>query len=155
MHFRLRYVMDGIKLELGKDETLKFPFGGKHPVVVTILRLAEESNHEKATLICECACEQEVEQCTHEDFQRFRAGGPLEVASRALFNQILWHLYGYMQKTVMTLRWRCSIVDGPTNTFRNGKEAYSFDGTVWQEEPKRVASIKIFFGNPYPAGISE
>jgi hypothetical protein len=155
MHFRLRYIIEGIKLELGEGETVKFLFRGKDVVVVTILRLVDESNPQKVTLICEGACEQKVEDSVEAAFQRCSDGVPLDVTQKSFFKSVLSGLLDYMQKTVMTLRWRCSMVDGPTTTFRNGKEAYSFDGTVWQEEPKRVASLKMLFGNPYPTGISD
>jgi hypothetical protein len=146
--------MDGIKLELGKDETVRFAFGGKDAVVVRILRLVDESNPQKATLICEGTCEQKVEKSVEAAFQRCSAGLPLDMTQRSFFKNVLSKLLDYMQKTVMTLRWRCAFVDGPTTKFRNGKEAYSFDGAEWQEEPKRVASIKMLFGNPRPTGIS-
>jgi len=106
MHFRLRYVMDGIKLELGKDETVKFAFGGTDAVVVRILRLVDESNPQKATLICEGTCEQKVENSVESAFQRCSAGLPLDMTQRSFFKNVLSKLLDYMQKTVITLRWR-------------------------------------------------
>jgi len=85
MHFRLRYIMEGIRLELGKDETLKFPFGGKHAVVVTILRLVDEANPAGTKLVCEGVCERNVEPSVQEGFRQFTVGGSLDATSRVLF----------------------------------------------------------------------
>jgi hypothetical protein len=156
MHFRMRYILDGIKLELGKDETLKFPFGGNHAVVVTILRLAEESNPQKTTLICESVCEQNVEQPIQEAFQQFSTGGPLEPTYRALFTRVLSDLYDSMQKVISVFRWRSSLMDGPMKVFSRGTEGYSFNGVDWRDEPRRAVSATISFGHPQPkAAVSE
>jgi hypothetical protein len=155
MHFKLRYVIDGMRVDAVPDEGLNFPYGGERRVLVRILHAIDEHNPAVKILVCEGLSEQKVEDSTESAFQRFSAGVPLDTTQRSFFKDILSGLLDCMQKTVMTLRWRCSIVDGPTTTFRNGKEAYSFDGTVWQEEPKRVASLKMLFGHPYPTGISE
>jgi hypothetical protein len=156
MHFRLRYVMEGIRLELGKDETLKFPFGGKHAVVVTILRLVDEANPAGTKLVCDGVCEPNVEPSVQESFRQFSVGGPLEATSRVLFDKILSDLYPYMQKVVSVLRWRYSLMDGPLKPFSHGTEGYSFDGVDWRENPRRLASMAILFGHPYPkAAVSE
>jgi hypothetical protein len=152
MHFKLTYVMDGMRLE---DEVLNFSYGGEHRVLVRVLHAVDENDPARKTLICEGLSERKVEASVEDAFQRLSAGVPLDTAQRSFFNKVLSELVDYMQKTVMTLRWRCSIVDGPNTTFRNGKEAYSFDGKVWQEEPRRAVSAKMLIGNPYPIGISE
>jgi hypothetical protein len=152
MHFKLTYVMDGIRLE---DEALNFSYGGEHRVLVRVLHAVDENDSARKTLICEGLSERKVDDCVEDAFQRLSAGIPLDMAQRSFFAKVMSELHDHMQKTVMTLRWRCSIIDGPTTTFRNGKEAYSFDGTVWQEEPKRLASLGMLFGNPYPTRISE
>jgi hypothetical protein len=41
-------------------------------------------------------------------------------------------------------------MDGPTRPFRNGTEAYSFDGTTWREEPRWARSFRFVFGYPVP-----
>lgn len=146
------YVMEGMRLE---DEVLNFSYGGEHRVLVKVLHAVDEYDPARKTLICEGLCERKVEDAVEGAFQRLSVGIPLDMAQRSFFKKVLSELLDYMQKTVMTLRWRCSIIDGPITTFRNGKEAYSFDGTVWQEEPKRVVSLKMLVGNPYPTGISE
>jgi hypothetical protein len=152
MHFKLTYIMDGMRFE---DEALNFSYGGEHRVLVKLLHAVDENDPARQTLICEGLSERKVDDSVEDAFQRLSAGIPLVMAQRSFFAKVLSELLDYMQKTVLTLRWRCSIIDGPTTTFRNGKEAYSFDGTVWQEEPKRVASLRMLFGNPYPTGISE
>jgi len=156
MHFRLRYVMEGIRLQLGKDETLKFPFGGEHRVVVTVLRVVDASNPQKTTLICEGACEQNVGQPILEGFQRFSTGGPLEPIYRALFTRVLSDLCDYMQKVISVLRWRYSLMDGPMKVFSRGTEGYSVNGADWRDEPRRAVSATLSFGHPQPkATVSE
>jgi hypothetical protein len=105
---------------------------------------------QKATLICEGACEQNVEQPIVEAFQRFSAGDSLDSPSRAFFAQLLSPLYDHMVKVVSVLRWRYSLMDGPMNVFSHGTEGYSFDGIQWRENPRPIVALKILFGHPYP-----
>jgi hypothetical protein len=148
MHFRLRYVMEGFNLELGQQGILKFSL--EDSVAVHILRLVDETNPSGTKLVCNGICERNVDSSVRESFQRFSAGGPLDAASQALYGQILSDLYPYMEKVVSALRWRYSLMDGPLRPFRDGREGYSFDGVEWRENPRRLASIAMLFGHPYP-----
>src|ERR1700682_1880760 len=154
MHFKLKYAIEGMRLDL-EDEVLNFSYGGEHRVLGKLLHAVDENDPARKALICEGLSERRVEDSVESAFQRFSAGVPLDMTQRSFFKKALSELLDYMQKTVMALRWRCSIIDGPTSTFRNGKEAYSFDGIVWRETPRSLASLKMVFGNPYPKGISE
>jgi hypothetical protein len=150
MHFKLTYIMDGMRVDLDPDEVLKFPFGGEHRVLVRVLRAVDENDSARKTLVCEGLSERKVEDSVVCAFQRFSAGVPLDVTQRSFFNRVLSELYDYMQRTVATLRWRRDITGGPISPFRDGKEAYSFDGELWQEASRPLASIAMVFGDPYP-----
>jgi hypothetical protein len=50
MHFKLTYVLDGMRLE---DEALNFSYGGEHRVLVKILHPVDENDPAQKTLICE------------------------------------------------------------------------------------------------------
>src|ERR1700680_2870244 len=128
MHFKLPYVMNGMRLDL-KDKVLNFPYGGEHRILVKVLDAVDGNDPTKRTLVCEGISERNVDDSIEGAFQQFNAGVPLGMTQRSFFNKVLAELFDYMQKTVMVLRWRCSIVDGPIGTFTNGREAYSFDGT--------------------------
>src|ERR1700676_5565801 len=130
MHFKLTYVVDGLRID--PDEVLNFSYGGAHPVLVRIRLAVDENDSARKTLVCEGLGEWEVEDSVVDAFQRFSTGVPLDMTQRSFFNRVLAELYGYMQRTVVTLRWRRNITGGPTRPFRTGKEAYSFDGVVWR-----------------------
>jgi hypothetical protein len=148
MHFKLRYVLDGTGFNI-EHEVLTFSYGGEHRVLVRVLNAVDENNLAGKTLVCEGLTERKVEHSVESAFQRFIAGVPLDATQRSFFNKVLSELADYMQKTVMVLRWRRSIMVGPISPFRNGKEAYSFDGTVWQETPRPLASLVMVFGESY------
>jgi hypothetical protein len=150
MHFKLKYVMDGIRVDLGQDEVLDFSHGGTHHVRVRVRNAVDENDPSQKTLVCEGFSERKVDDSVEGAFQRFSSGVPLDKTQRAFFNGLLSELYDYMQRTVVTLRWRRSIMDGPTIAFRNGKEGYSFDGTDWQEASRSAASFAIVFGESRP-----
>lgn len=160
MYFRLRYVLDGFRLALGEDEVLNFSFGGEHHAVVRILHVAAEAGDGKAstgkTLICEGVSEHTIEEAVQDGFRRYSEGTRLTDALRVFFGQVLSENFDFMRKTVDVLRWRRSIMEGPTNPFRDGTQAYSFDGTTWREEPRWATSLRFVWGHPFPqAKISE
>jgi hypothetical protein len=150
MHFKLTYLMDGMRVDLDPDEVLTFSYDGECRVVVRVLRADGANDPTKTTLVCEGLGERKVEDAVEAAFQRFRIGALLDATNRTFFNTVLSDFYDYMYKTVMALRWRRFIMDGPIIQFRNGKEAYSFDGAVWQEASRPVASLVWAFGDPYP-----
>lgn len=90
-------------------------------MLVRVLHAVDENGSATKTLICEGLSERKVEAAVEDAFQRFSAGVPLDVTQRSFFQKALSELFDYMKKAVMALRWRCSIIDGPNTTFRNGK----------------------------------
>jgi hypothetical protein len=152
MHFRLRYVLDGMSLGLDEGEGLNFPYGGDHRVV---LRMFEQVVDGRKTLLCEGLSQREVKKSVQDAFERATAGTALDSTHRAFFNEVLSELHDYMLPTVKILRWRCSVMDTPISPFRDGKEAYSFDGAAWRETPRYAVSFRISFGHPQKSKISE
>jgi hypothetical protein len=156
MHFRLRYAMDGIRVELGEGGILKFRLNQENCSAVHIVRLVDETNPSGTKLVCDGICERKVEPPVEESFRQFSADVPLVASCQALFGQILANLYPHMQKVVSVLRWRYCLMEGPLRPFHNGTESYSFDGVEWREIPRRAMSATLSFGHPQPkAAVSE
>jgi hypothetical protein len=151
MFFRLRYIVDIGSLDLAEGETLDFTLGGEHCVVVRLLHPIHRPVSGERTIVCEGVSEHKVEESIEDGFQRSTAGSALDPSVQGFFDQDLSELYDYMQKTVATMRWRCSLFDGAMNVFRQGiGGAYSFDGKEWREVPNRPTSISLVFGHPNP-----
>lgn len=150
MHFRVRYVADGLGLNLDEGEVLEFPFDNERHAIVRLLVVHDENSEVKEKIFCEGIGEQQVEPKILESFSRLSEGTPLEPGIRAFFDAQVSELADYMQKIVTVLRWHYSLMDGPINPFRNGTEAYSFDGSSWHEGPMRAVSATLVCGHPYP-----
>jgi hypothetical protein len=152
MYFRLRYILASMSLGLKKGQVLDFPYGGDHRLTIRVFEQAADGGK---ALLCEGFSEREVEASVEEAFARLPSGVPLDMIHRAFLHEVRSELHDFMEQTIKILRWRCSIMDAPLKPFGDGKGEYSFEGATWQEMPRYVASVRMFFGHPQRSEISE
>ena len=65
-----------------------------------------------------------------------------------IVDPIFRELNTQLQTSIMLLKWRCGMTDGPVESLSNRSEAVSSDGAVWRNI-STLRSIGLIFGRPF------